>query len=143
MSILKKLNSKKKEMEDLLNIKNFNDIKQSRLLKLLANDIVKLHTILSIKEINNYINTVFEIDIKYSYFYQFFNKYCKYANQNKGVNKIDNKSSNKNKKTNEVSTGATTPVDKKNNKTKKNIISEEYKEIADSYGNCFKNNDNE
>ena len=136
---LKTLNNKKKELDTLYDLST---IKPTKFLKLIQKEIIELDNIYSKVEQIEFIKKVFERDINYNTYMQFFNKYCKYGNQNKGVNKTDSK--DKVSKINEVSTGATTPVDNKNNKTKKSIISEEYEEIAGSYRDIvLENNDNE
>ena len=133
MNIIDKIKKKRENLGELINIK-----KISHTLKFFQNEIIELEksnfTRTEQKEI---FEKLLEIKIPYQTYNSFFVRNIKSNIRSKtdSKNKVDN--------INEVSTGATTPVDKKNNKTKKNIISEEYKEIADSYGNCFKNNDNE
>jgi len=133
MNIIDKIKKKRENLGELINIK-----KISHTLKFFQNEIIELEksnfTRTEQKEI---FEKLLEIKIPYQTYNSFFVRNIKSNIRSKtdSKNKVDD--------INEVSTGATTPVDKKNNKTKENIISEEYKEIADSYGNCFKNNDNE
>lgn len=85
MIILDTLKAKKADLEKSLSIDNFQDLKASKLLKLLRVEIKKFSKIFTIKEVNEYINLVFNTNITYSYFHQFFKKYCRNENFKKEV----------------------------------------------------------
>lgn len=95
MEILDVLKNKKTELESTFGKNQLESIKPSKLLKLLIIEINNFNNVFTLKEINEFINLVFNQNIKYSYFHQFFKKYCKTKSKNRS-NKNVKSENNKN-----------------------------------------------
>jgi hypothetical protein len=92
MEILEVLKNKKTELESTFSKNQLESIKPSKLLKLLIIEINNFNNVFTLKEINEFINLVFNQNIKYSYFHQFFKKYCKTKSKNRSNKNVKSES---------------------------------------------------